>query len=80
MITSEYVVPELGTYLLVLTICAMSKSLHSIENERLVAWLKFTRESKELTMRELALKLDKPHSYVGKTEQGERRLDVARCS
>lgn len=29
-----------------------------------------------MTMRELAEKLDAPHSFVGKTEQGERRLDV----
>ena len=27
-------------------------------------------------MRELSERLDKPHSYVQKVEQGERRLDV----
>jgi len=27
-------------------------------------------------MRDLAAKLDKPHSYIGKVEQQERRLDV----
>ena len=27
-------------------------------------------------MRELAQRLEKPHSFVGKVEQGERRLDV----
>ena len=27
-------------------------------------------------MRDLAIKLEAPHSFVGKTEQGERRLDV----
>lgn len=29
-----------------------------------------------LSMRQLAEKLDCPHSFVGKVEQGERRLDV----
>ena len=29
-----------------------------------------------MTMRDLAEKLGTPHSFVGKTEQGERRLDV----
>jgi len=54
----------------------MLKSLHSPEYARLVAWLKEQRESQELSMRDLAEKLGTPHSFVGKTEQGERRLDV----
>jgi len=54
----------------------MFKSLHSPEYTRLVAWLKDNRESQELSMRDLASKLGVPHSFVGKTEQGERRLDV----
>ena len=54
----------------------MLKSLHSIENISLIAWLKEQRELKCLSMRALALKLGKPHSFVGKVEQGERRLDL----
>lgn len=54
----------------------MFKSLNSPEHERLIAWLKERREEQGLTMRELAVRLGTPHSFVGKTEQGERRLDV----
>lgn len=42
----------------------------------LLAWLKNCREEKGMTMRDLATRLGKPHSYVQKVEQGERRLDV----
>ena len=54
----------------------MIKSLYSPEYARLVAWLKKQRESQNLSMRDLAEKLGTPHSFVGKTEQAERRLDV----
>ncbi|MCZ6802984.1 MAG: helix-turn-helix transcriptional regulator [Proteobacteria bacterium] len=54
----------------------MFKSLHSPENVRLVAWLKDQRENQGLTMRDLAKRLDTPHSFIGKVEQGDRRLDV----
>ena len=54
----------------------MKKSLHSPEYERLTKWLKEQREAQGLTMRELASRLDVSHSFIGKTEQGERRLDV----
>jgi transcriptional regulator with XRE-family HTH domain len=54
----------------------MFKTLHSPENKRLIAWLKTERERQGLTMRELAERLQVPHSFVGKVEQGERRIDV----
>lgn len=54
----------------------MYKSLNSPEHQRLTSWLKLVRERHGMTMRDLAEKLDTPHSFVGKTEQGERRLDV----
>ena len=54
----------------------MYKSLNSPEHEHLTSWLKSVREKHGMTMRDLAVKLDAPHSFVGKTEQGERRLDV----
>ena len=54
----------------------MFKSLGSPENERLIAWLKANRKSQGLSMRELASRLDVSHSFIGKVEQQERRLDV----
>ena len=54
----------------------MLKSISTKEGSRLVAWLKQQREAKGLTMRGLAERLDVPHSFVGKVEQAERRLDV----
>ncbi len=54
----------------------MTKSLHSSENQRLIEWLRRLRETKGLTMRDLAERLGVPHSYIGKVEQAERRLDV----
>lgn len=54
----------------------MFKSLYSEEHQRLIVWLKAQREGQKLTMREFATRLDRPHSFIGKVEQGERRLDV----
>lgn len=54
----------------------MQKSIHSRELKKLTIWLRMQREEKGLTMRDLAAILHKPHSFVGKIEQGERRLDV----
>lgn len=54
----------------------MQKSIHTQEYKALIAWLKENREKRGLTMRELADKLDVSHSWIGKVEQLERRLDV----
>ena len=54
----------------------MFKSLNSPENQRLISWLKQQRGAQGLSMRALAQRLDTHHSFVGKVEQGERRLDV----
>lgn len=54
----------------------MPSSLHSHEYQRLTEWLKKAREANGLSMRDLAAKLGMPHSFVGKVEQQERRLDV----
>ncbi|HAS22652.1 helix-turn-helix transcriptional regulator [Idiomarina loihiensis] len=54
----------------------MHKTLHSPQHQRLVAWLKKARCDQGLTMRDLAAKLGVPHSFVGKVEQCERRLDL----
>lgn len=54
----------------------MTDSIHSDEMRALCAWLRDQREAAKLPMRALAQKLGKPHSYVQKIEQGDRRLDV----
>jgi transcriptional regulator with XRE-family HTH domain len=54
----------------------MFKSLNSPQNLKLIAWLKQQRSEQGLTMRDLAERLEVAHSFVGKVEQGERRLDV----
>lgn len=62
--------------------------MHCIDNERMTAsintkemlaltnWLKQARQDQNLSMRALAERMGKPHSYIQKVEQGERRLDV----
>lgn len=54
----------------------MDKTLYTAESLRLATWLKQQREAKGLTMRQLAEIIKEPHSYIGKIEQGLRRLDV----
>ena len=54
----------------------MQKTLHSKEYKTLTSWLKAKRVDQGLTVRELAEKIGVAHSFVGKVEQGERRLDV----
>lgn len=55
----------------------MAKSIHSPEYRLLLKWLRERREAQGLTMRAVGAKLHLPHSWVGKIETGERRLDVA---
>jgi uncharacterized protein YqiB (DUF1249 family) len=69
-------VPFLGTSLFVPNIGTMFKSLYSDEYLKLRNWLKDQRQSKELSMRDLGEILEVPHSFIGKIENGERRLDV----
>ncbi len=54
----------------------MTYSIYTQEMLALCGWLKAERERSTLSMRGLADRLGKPHSYVQKVEQGERRLDV----
>ncbi|MBQ4832905.1 helix-turn-helix transcriptional regulator [Pseudoalteromonas sp. MMG010] len=54
----------------------MGKTVSSQENERLTKWLKVKRHEKGHTMRSLAQVLGTPHSFIGKIENQERRLDV----
>ena len=52
------------------------KTIHSAEYRALLGWLREQRQSRGLTMRAVAAKLDVPHSWICKIETGERRLDV----
>lgn len=54
----------------------MQKTLHSKEYKRLTSWLKEQRVGQGLTIRELADRMGVAHSFVGKVEQCERRLDI----
>jgi transcriptional regulator with XRE-family HTH domain len=54
----------------------MGKTVSSQENEKLTKWLKVKRHEKGHTMRSLAQVLGTPHSFIGKIENQERRLDV----
>ena len=54
----------------------MGKTVASPENERLTGWLKQKRKEKGHTMRSLAQILGTPHSFVGKIENQERRMDI----
>ena len=54
----------------------MRKSLRSKQHELLVEQLTEARKSAGLTQAQVALKLDRPQSFVAKYENGERRIDV----
>ena len=61
------IVPIIGT---------MQKAITSLKYASLVKWLKQAREDQGVSMRELASRIDEPHSFVQKVEIMERRLDV----
>ena len=54
----------------------MTTSIYTNEVKALTNWLKQARQDQKFSMRALAERMDKPHSFVQKVEQGERRLDV----
>jgi len=54
----------------------MRKTITNVKYQKLLEWLKSARNKQGLSMRDLAAKLDEPHSFVGKIETAERRLDV----
>ncbi|WP_040393453.1 helix-turn-helix transcriptional regulator [Cellvibrio sp. BR] len=55
----------------------MKKAISSTKYAALIGWLKAARTNQGLSMRDLALRLDEPHSFVQKVEILERRLDVS---
>jgi len=54
----------------------MEKTIYSGDYARLLQWLRDQRNEKGITMREMGERLGVIHSWVGKVELGERRLDV----
>jgi transcriptional regulator with XRE-family HTH domain len=52
------------------------KSLYTPAYQALLAWLRSQREAQGLTLRAVGARMGLPHSWVGKVETGERRLDV----
>lgn len=54
----------------------MRKSTHTAEYAALRARLVAIRAAARLSQRDLAQRLQVPHSWVAKVESGERRIDV----
>ena len=54
----------------------MNKTIYSRQSEYLQKTLATLREKAGLTQRQLAERLRREHSLVGRLELGERRLDV----
>jgi len=54
----------------------MQKTIYSPEYAELLRWLRAERRKAGLTMRGLGKKLGVIHSWIGKVEQAERRLDL----
>jgi hypothetical protein len=52
-----------------------TRSLHTPEYRRMCLLLRSVREKAGLSTRDLGAKLDRPYSYVSKTERAERRMD-----
>lgn len=54
----------------------MSNTIHSKDYQFVINQLKKARNECGLTQVQIALKLNKPQSYISKIELGERRIDV----
>ena len=54
----------------------MKKSLYSLEQEKLKALLRKTRNEKGLRQSELAARLGRSQSFISKYESGELCLDI----
>ena len=52
------------------------KTQYTEQAETLRNWLKINRKARSIPMRTVASRLKVPHSWVAKTENGERRLDI----
>jgi transcriptional regulator with XRE-family HTH domain len=54
----------------------MPKAFHSARYEELCRWLVARRKAARMTQADVAIRLNRPQSYVAKYEIGERRIDV----
>lgn len=54
----------------------MSNNIYLEDHKKIINKLKQARLASELTQFEVAVKLNKPQSYVSKSESGDRRIDV----
>jgi len=54
----------------------VQKTISSDKYLALLSWLKQERERSGLSMRDIATLIDEPHSWIGKIETAERRLDI----
>lgn len=54
----------------------MSKTIYTKEYKKVLIKLKKARLDAGLKQKEVAKKLNKPQSYISKSESGERRLDI----
>ncbi|ENX46118.1 hypothetical protein F886_01558 [Acinetobacter sp. NIPH 542] len=54
----------------------MTRSIHTDEMVALRNWLRNQRKAQKMTMRTLAERMERPHSFVQRVEEGDRRLDL----
>lgn len=54
----------------------LRKTLRSRGHRLLIELLVSAREEAQLTQRDVAERLKRPHSFIGRIEAGERRVDV----
>jgi transcriptional regulator with XRE-family HTH domain len=54
----------------------LRKTLRTKEHQHLIELLVAAREGAGLTQRDLAARLKRPNSFIGRIEAGERRVDV----
>lgn len=53
------------------------KSVHTNTYQTFLRHLRSERELRGVSQRELGRRLEKPHTYIGKCESGERQLNIA---
>ena len=54
----------------------MEKTIYCTEYNTLIEWLRMERKKRKISMRVLAKYLNVHHSWIGRIETGERRLDI----